>query len=85
VLRRGLAAMARAFAHTSRDDDARVLSRAASASPLVHWAMRYAGAIVALDTGHPSAVPALLAGAPAWPAESAFHEYHQELLARAVP
>jgi hypothetical protein len=47
--------------------------------------MRYAGAIVALDTGHPSAVPALLAGAPAWPTESAFHEYHQELLARAVP
>ncbi len=85
VLRRGLAAMARAFAHTSRDDDARVLSRAAAASPLVHWAMRYAGAIVALDKGHPSDVPGLLAGAPAWPAESAFHEYHQELLARAVP
>jgi hypothetical protein len=85
VLRRGLAAMARAFAHTSRGGDARVLSRAASASPLVHWAMRYAGAIVALDQGHAGDVPAMLAGAPAWPAESAFHEYHQELLARAVP
>jgi hypothetical protein len=85
LLRRGLAAMARAFAHASREDDARVLSRAAAASPLVHWAMRYAGAIVALDKGHPADVPALLAGAPQWPTESAFHEYHQELLARAVP
>jgi hypothetical protein len=47
--------------------------------------MRYAGAIVALDAGHPADVSALLAGAPAWPPESAFHEYHQELLARAVP
>jgi hypothetical protein len=62
---------------------ARLLARAAAASPLVHWAMRYAGAIVALDQGHPAEVPALLAGAPAWPEQSAFHEYHQELLARA--
>jgi hypothetical protein len=83
VLRRGLAAMARAFAHASENHDARLLARAAAASPLVHWAMRYAGAIVALDQGHPAEVPALLAGAPAWPEQSAFHEYHQELLARA--
>jgi hypothetical protein len=82
VLRRGLAAMARAFAHASREGDPRVLSRAATASPLVHWAMRYAGAIVAVDRGHGGQVQALLAGAPDWPAQSAFHEYHQELLSR---
>ncbi len=81
-LRRGLAAMARAFAHASRDDDARVLHRAASASPLVHWVMRYAEAIVALDRGRGGQVPAILSGAPAWPADSAFHAYHAELIAR---
>jgi hypothetical protein len=81
-LRQGLAAMARAFAHASHEGDLRALSRAAAASPLVHWAMRYAGAVIALDRGHASDVPSLLNGAPAWPAESAFHEYHQELLAR---
>jgi hypothetical protein len=52
-------------------------------SPLVHWAMRYASAIVALDDGRVGEVEALLAGAPAWPEESAFHEYHRELLSRA--
>jgi hypothetical protein len=84
LLRRGIAALARAFAHSSREGDARVLAKAGAASPLVHWAMRYAQAIVALDRGTPAAVPVILAHAPAWPAESAFHEYHQELLARAA-
>ncbi|MGH7298543.1 MAG: hypothetical protein ACRELB_26625, partial [Polyangiaceae bacterium] len=42
TLRRGLAALARAFAHASAPGDASVLRRAAAASPLVHWAMRYA-------------------------------------------
>jgi len=82
-LRGGLAAMARAFAHASQEGDTRALARAAAASPLVHWAMRYAEAIVALDRGRGAEVPGLLSGAPSWPAESAFHEYHQELLARA--
>jgi hypothetical protein len=81
-LRRGLAAMARAFAHASKEGDPRALARAAAASPLVHWAMRYAAAIVALDRGRGAEVAGLLSGAPAWPTESAFHEYHQELLAR---
>jgi hypothetical protein len=84
LLRRGIAALARAFAHASREGDARLLSKAAAASPLVHWAMRYAQAIVALDRGTPRDVPAILAHAPAWPAESAFREYHEELLARAA-
>lgn len=81
VLRRGLAAMARAYAHASREGDARVLSRAAAASPLVHWAMRYAGAVVAIDRGRATEARELLEGAPAWPSQSAFHEYQKELLA----
>ena len=83
LLRGGLAAMARAFAHASREGDARVLARAAEASPLVHWAMRYAAAIVAVDGGRAGEVQALLSGAPAWPNQSAFHTYHDELLAQA--
>jgi hypothetical protein len=84
LLRRGLGALARAFAHASRTGDARLLARAAAASPLVHWAMRYAAAVVALDDGRAGDVHALLAGAPAWPAESAFQAYHDELLAHAA-
>jgi hypothetical protein len=82
LLRRGLAALTRAFAHASREGDARVLERAAGASPLVHWAMRYAAAIVAVDRGRARDVRALLSGAPEWPDESAFHTYHSELLAQ---
>jgi hypothetical protein len=82
LLRRGLAALARAFAHASREGDARVLARAAGASPLVHWAMRYAAAIVAVDGGRARDVHALLSGAPVWPDQSAFHTYHHELLAQ---
>ena len=83
LLRRGLAALARAFAHTSEPGDARVLARAAGGSPLVHWAMRYAAAIVAVDDGRGSEVRALLSGAPEWPKESAFYTYHHELLEHA--
>lgn len=83
LLRHGLAALARAFAHASREGDARVLARAAGASPLVHWAMRYAAAIVAVDRGRARDVQALLSGAPSWPNDSAFHTYHTELLAHA--
>jgi hypothetical protein len=83
LLRRGLAALARAFAHASREGDARLLARAANASPLVHWAMRYAAAIVAVDRGRSGDVPALLSGAPVWPEQSAFQTYHHELLAQA--
>jgi hypothetical protein len=83
LLRRGLAALSRAFAHASREGDAELLGKAAGASPLVHWAMRYAKAIVAVDRGRPRDVPSLLAGAPQWPLESVFHGYHAELLAHA--
>lgn len=82
MLRRGLAALARAFAHSSRRSDARLLAQAAAASPLVHWAMRYAAAVVAVDHGRSRDVPLLLAGAPSWPRESAFQAFHDELLSR---
>jgi hypothetical protein len=85
LVRRGLAALARAFAHASLDGDASILSRAAGASPLVHWAMRYAQAIVAVDRGQKGEVSSLLSGAPSWPETSAFHAYHGELLSRALP
>jgi hypothetical protein len=83
VLRKGLTALVRAFSHSSREGDAKALSRAADASPLVHWAMRYAAAIVAIDCGRASAVRALLASAPSWPQESVFRGYHDELIDRA--
>jgi hypothetical protein len=81
LLRRGLGALARAFAHASQRGDSRLLDRAAKASPLVHWAMRYAAAIVAVDGGRMRDVASLLSDAPAWPEESAFRAYHDELLA----
>jgi len=82
ALRSGLGALARAFAHASREGDARALERAAAASPLVHWAMRYAEAVIAIDKGSQRQARDLLSRAPAWPAESAFREYHDELLSR---
>ena len=84
LLRRGLGALTRAFAHASRESDAKLLERAGDASPLVHWAMRYAAAIVAVDQGEAARATALLEGAPEWPRDSAFRGYHEELLSRAA-
>jgi len=81
LLRAGIAALARAFAHKSRLDDAKVLRAAASASPLIYWAMRYAAAVIAIDQGRREDVPRLLAEAPAWPEQSAFRAFHDELVA----
>jgi hypothetical protein len=82
LLRRGLGALVRAFAHASVEGDARLLRKAGAASPLVHWAMRYAAAIVAVDHGDGRRVTELLEGAPDWPKESAFRLYHDELASR---
>jgi len=79
-LRGGVAALARAFAHESSSEDERRLSRAASASPLMHWAMRYARAIVAIDRGEQEHARSLLAGTPEWPEASAFASFHAELM-----
>jgi hypothetical protein len=80
LLRRGIAAMTRAFAHESRAGDEQVLHRAARSSPLVHWAMRYARAIFLVDNGRKNEALELLAAAPPWPAESAFRAFHEELV-----
>ena len=82
LLRRGLAALVRAFAHESRREDERVLETAATGSPLIHWAMRYAGAVVAIDRGRSQHARELLAGGPGWPKESAFRVFHEELAAK---
>jgi hypothetical protein len=79
VLRDALAAFARAFAHTSKPDDIDLLERASKKSPLVHWAMRYAAAVVAIDHGHITHAKKLLEAAPEWPEGSAFRAFHEEL------
>lgn len=84
-LRRGIGAVARAFAHTSLATDDVALRRAGHSSPLVHWATRYARAIIAIDGGRVEEARALLADAPAWPKESAFSAFHEELLGQLTP
>jgi hypothetical protein len=79
VLRDALAAFARAFAHTSTPADIDLLERASKKSPLVHWAMRYAAAVVAIDHGNPTYARKLLETAPEWPEGSAFRSFHDEL------
>jgi hypothetical protein len=85
LLRRGIAAMARAFAHESHADDEQLLLRVARSSPLVHWAMRYARAVVLVDHGRKDEALELLASAPAWPRESVFQAFHEELVSTATP
>lgn len=80
-LRRGLAAMARAFAHRPELTDDKSLRGAALTSPLVHWAMRYAEAVLAIDRGDKTSAHRLIVGAPEWPEESAFRLFDQELRA----
>lgn len=81
LLRRGVAALARAFAHRSRTEDAAVLRSTAQSSPLVFWAMRYGAAVIAVDRGRMKEALELIAGAPPWPKESAFRAFHDELVA----
>jgi hypothetical protein len=81
-LRQGMAALVRAFGHQSDGADVERLERAATASPLVHWAMRYGEAIVAIDQGHPELAKSLLARAPTWPEQSAFASFHAELMGK---
>ena len=83
TLRGAVGALTRAFAHQSEQGDGDLLDRAASISPLVHWAMRYASAVVAIDEGDGEKARALLSGAPEWPSESAFRTFHQEIAAHA--
>lgn len=80
-MRRGVAALARALARAPLRSDGASLRRAAQASPLVHWAMTYGAAVLAVDEGRPADAAALLRGAPTWPSESAFRAFHDELVA----
>ena len=81
-LRRGVGALARAFAHRSRAEDEAVLRDVARSSPLVHWAMRYARVVYLVDAGRQGEARMLLADAPTWPEESAFRSFHDELAAQ---
>jgi len=79
VLRSAIAALARAFCHRGEVGDRRLLMEASDASPLVHWAMRYGAAILAVDRGDLHGARALLFGAPQWPTESCFNGFHREI------
>jgi hypothetical protein len=81
VLRNAVAALARAFSHQSEQGDQRLLLEASDASPLVHWAMRYGAAVLSVDAGKFGQARALLVDAPAWPGESCFSGFHQEITA----
>jgi hypothetical protein len=84
-MRGAIGALARAFAHKSELGDGDLLDRVARQSPLVHWAMRYASAIIAIDQGDKDKARSLLAGAPDWPSESAFRGFHDELTSIVQP
>ncbi len=79
LLRRGIGALARAFAHASRGGDEKLLRAAARSSPLVHWAMSYGRAVVLVDAGRSEEARSLLSDAPPWPEQSAFRAFHDEL------
>ncbi|HLM71769.1 MAG TPA: hypothetical protein VK459_03735 [Polyangiaceae bacterium] len=83
MLRKAVAALARAFAHQSLPGDQQLLETASETSPLVFWAMRYAAAVVAVDRGDLTKVRQLLTGAPNWPKESTFRAFHDEIADRA--
>lgn len=84
MLRVAVGALARAFAHRTQPGDRSLLERASEASPLVFWAMRYAAAVAAIDEGDRAQAGALLASAPAWPEESTFRAFHDEILQQVV-
>jgi len=79
TLRAAMGALARAFARMPRRGDRSLLEQAAGSNPLIHWPMRYAASIIAIDEGDVARARRLIADAPAWPTESAFHAFHAEL------
>lgn len=82
MLRSAIGALARAFAHATLPGDVRALQAAARRNPLVHWPMRYAAAVACIDRRELAKARELLAGAPAWPEDSAFQAFHSELVAQ---
>lgn len=83
ALRRGVSALTRAFAHRQAAGDRELLAQAGESSALVHWAMRYAAAVIAIDENDGERAQSLLEGAPRWPEESAFRAFHDEITAHA--
>lgn len=79
TLRAAMAALARAFARMPRQGDMSLLEQAAKTNPLIHWPMRYAAAILAIDGGDAHRARRLIGDAPPWPSESAFHAFHAEI------
>ncbi len=79
-LRAAIGAVARAFAHEHTAEDGKLLQRAASKNPLVHWPLRYAAAVVCVDAGSLQEARRLISDAPEWPEGSAFRAFHAELL-----
>lgn len=84
-LRQAVAALVRAFSHCAEPGDLDRLESASEKSPLVHWAMRYAAAIVAVDQGDSPKARALIEGAPRWPSESAFRAFHDQIAEALAP
>jgi uncharacterized membrane protein len=82
VLRSAAGALARAFAHCPEQGDTARLSAAAKHHPLVHWAMRYALAVVHIDQGRRDEALALISAAPEWPEGSAFNDFQAEIVER---
>jgi hypothetical protein len=82
VLRGAAGALARAFAHCPEKDDADRLLAAAKHHPLVHWAMRYALAVVHIDQGRRDQALELVSTAPDWPEGSAFNAFQAEIVER---
>lgn len=80
LLRVAIHALARAFAHQAEPGDRELLEAASETSPLVFWAMRYAAAVVAIDQRSFQHARSLLADAPAWPAQSTFRAFHDEIV-----
>lgn len=80
VLRGAAGALARAFAHCPEKGDAARLAAAAKHHPLVHWAMRYALAVVHIDQGRREEALALISSAPHWPEGSAFNAFQAEIV-----
>jgi hypothetical protein len=85
VLRSAAGALARAFAHCPEKDDVDRLLIASKHHPLVHWAMRYALAVVHIDQGRRDQALELVEAAPEWPEGSAFNAFHAEIVERSAP
>ncbi len=79
AFRRGLVAVARAFAHRATTDDAAALVAMREPVPILTWPLRYAEAVVALDAGDGARAARLLEQAPKWPESSVFATFHREL------